>query len=202
MNCTLNDCRMGKDRLLSLIWTDFVQVYTDINYSSLICERLREKQNDWYFWAIYACFGLPPILSLIVKRYSIENDWMFFGVILLILLLPLAVRVKNKRIIYSWFGIHENVIGGLLKLNEDLDNYKDSLLALYFQVEGMSDNSHKFGEVQLKYEKLKSDNARYITEHDRLTGKIDEEVQQEAQKKTQIMIERTDYFGRENSATR
>lgn len=193
---------MEKDRLLSLIWTDFVQVYTNINYSSLFCERLREKQNDWYFWAIYACFGLPPILSLIVKRYSIDNNWLFFGVILLILLLPLVVRVKNKRLIYSWFGIHEKVIDGLLKLNEDLDSYKDALLALYFQVEGMSENSHKWGEVELKYEKLKSDNARYITEHDKLTGKIDKEVEQEAQKKTIIMIERANYYGREDSATR
>lgn len=193
---------MEKDRLLSLIWTDFVQVYTNINYSSLFCERLREKQNDWYFWAIYACFGLPPILSLIVKRYSIDNNWLFFGVILLILLLPLVVRVKNKRFIYSWFGIHEKVIDGLLKLNEDLDSYKDALLALYFQVEGMSENSHKWGEVELKYEKLKSDNARYITEHDKLTGKIDKEVEQEAQKKTIIMIERANYYGREDSATR
>lgn len=193
---------MEKDRVLSLIWTDFVQVYTNINYSSLFCERLREKQNDWYFWAIYACFGLPPILNLIVKRYSIDNNWLFFGVILLILLLPLVVRVKNKRLIYSWFGIHEKVIDGLLKLNEDLDSYKDALLALYFQVEGMSENSHKWGEVELKYEKLKSDNARYITEHDKLTGKIDKEVEQEAQKKTIIMIERANYYGREDSATR
>ena len=193
---------MEKDRLLSLSWTDFVQVYTNINYSSLFCERLREKQNDWYFWAIYACFGLPPILSLIVKRYSIDNNWLFFGVILLILLLPLVVRVKNKRLIYSWFGIHEKVIDGLLKLNEDLDSYKDALMALYFQVEGMSENSHKWGEVELKYEKLKSDNARYITEHDKLTGKIDKEVEQEAQKKTIIMIERANYYGREDSATR
>ena len=193
---------MEKDRLLSLIWTDFVQVYANINYSSLFCERLREKQNDWYFWAIYACFGLPPILNLIVKRYSIDNNWLFFGVILLILLLPLVVRVKNIRLIYSWFGIHEKVIDGLLKLSEDLDSYKDALLALYFQVEGMSENSHKWGEVELKYEKLKSDNERYITEHDKLTGKVDKEVEQEAQKKTIIMIERANYYGREDSATR
>ena len=66
----------------------------------------------------------------------------------------------------------------------------------------MSENSHKWGEVELKYEKLKSDNARYITEHDKLTGKIDKEVEQEAQKKTIIMIERANYYGREDSATR
>lgn len=87
------------------------------------------------------------------------------------------VDSNNDGLVYSWFGIHEKVIDRLLKLNEDLDSYKDALLALYFQVEGMSENSHKWGEVELKYEKLKSDNARYITEHDKLTGKIDKEVE-------------------------
>ena len=191
---------MEKKRLLELIWTDFVQVYTNINYSSLYSETLRENQKDVYYWVIYACFGLPPILSLIVKRYAIANDWLFFGVILLILLLPLAVRIKNKQLIYTVFGIHEKEIGGLLKLNEDLDRYKDALLALYFQVESMPSGSHKWGEVQLKYEKLKSDNERYLTEHDKLTGKIDAAIQKTAQHKTIEMIKNTNYYGREETA--
>ena len=191
---------MEKKRLLELIWTDFVQVYTNINYSSLYSETLRENQKDVYYWVIYACFGLPPILSLIVKRYAIANDWLFFGVILLILLLPLAVRIKNKQLIYTVFGIHEKEIGGLLKLNEDLDRYKDALLALYFQVESMPSGSHKWGEVQLKYEKLKSDNERYLTEHDKLTGKIDAAIQKTAQDKTIEMIKNTNYYGREETA--
>ena len=191
---------MEKKRLLELIWTDFVQVYTNINYSSLYSETLRENQKDVYYWVIYACFGLPPILSLIVKRYAIANDWLFFGVILLILLLPLAVRIKNKQLIYTVFGIHEKEIGGLLKLNEDLDRYKDALLALYFQVESMPSGSHKWGEVQLKYEMLKSDNERYLTEHDKLTGKIDAAIQKTAQDKTIEMIKNTNYYGREETA--
>lgn len=93
--------------MLELIWTDFVQVYTNINYSSLYSETLRENQKDIYYWAIYACFGLPPILSLVVKRYAISNDWLFFGVIALILLLPLAVRIKNKQLIYSVWNSRE-----------------------------------------------------------------------------------------------
>ena len=188
---------MEKNRFLELIWTDFVQVYTNINYSSLYSESLRENQKSIYYWVIYACFGLPPILSLIVKRYAIDNDWLFFGVISLILLLPLVVRIKNKQLIYTVFGIHEKEIEGLLKLNEDLDRYKDALLALYFQVEGMSEKSHKWGEIQGNYERLKSDNARYITEHDRLTGKIDKDIEKRAQEKTKIMIERANYYGRE-----
>lgn len=190
---------MEKKRLLELIWTDFVQVYTNINYSSLYSEMLRESQKDVYYWAIYACFGLPPILSLIVKRYAIDNDCLFVGVIVLILLLPLAVRIKNKQLIYTVFGIHKKEIGGLLKLNEDLDRYKDALLALYFQVESMSDKSHKWGEVQMKYEKLKTDNTRYLTEHDKLTGKIDLDIQKAAQDKTFKMIKNSNYYGREET---
>lgn len=191
---------MEKKRYLELIWTDFVQVYTNINYSSLYSEKLRENQKGIYFWGIYACFGIPPILSLVVKRYAISNDLLFYGVIALILLLPLAVRIKNKQLIYTVFGIHEKEIEGLLKLNEELDRYKDALLALYFQVESMSGGSHKWVEVQLRYEKIKTDNARYLTEHDKLTGKIDPVIQKAAQEKTFEMIKNTNYYGRGNTS--
>ena len=191
---------MEKKRFLEVIWTDFVQVYTNINYSSLYSESLRENQKSIYYWVIYACFGLPPILSLIVKRYAIDNDWFFFGVISLILLLPLVVRIKNKQLIYTVFGIHEKEIGSLLKLNEDLDRYKDALLAFYFRVEAMPEKSTKWRETQLEYEKIKTENARYLTEHDKLTGKIDPVIQKTAQEKTFEMIINTNYYGRGNSS--
>ena len=191
---------MEKKRFLEVIWTDFVQVYTNINYSSLYSESLRENQKSIYYWVIYACFGLPPILSLIVKRYAIDNDWLFFGVISLILLLPLVVRIKNKQLIYTVFGIHEKEIGSLLKLNEDLDGYKDALLAFYFRVEAMPEKSTKWRETQLEYEKIKTENARYLTEHDKLTGKIDPVIQKTAQEKTFEMIKNTNYYGRGNSS--
>ena len=191
---------MEKKRFLEVIWTDFVQVYTNINYSSLYSESLRENQKSIYYWVIYACFGLPPILSLIVKRYAIDNDRLFFGVISLILLLPLVVRIKNKQLIYTVFGIHEKEIGSLLKLNEDLDRYKDALLAFYFRVEAMPEKSTKWRETQLEYEKIKTENARYLTEHDKLTGKIDPVIQKTAQEKTFEMIKKTNYYGRGNSS--
>lgn len=64
----------------------------------------------------------------------------------------------------------------------------------------MPSGSHKWGEVQLKYEKLKSDNERYLTEHDKLTGKIDAAIQKTAQDKTIEMIKNTNYYGREETA--
>ena len=191
---------MEKKRFLEVIWTDFVQVYTNINYSSLYSESLRENQKSIYYWVIYACFRLPPIPRLIVKRYAIDNNRLFFGVISLILLLPLVVRIKNKQLIYTVFGIHEKEIGSLLKLNEDLDRYKDALLAFYFRVEAMPEKSTKWRETQLEYEKIKTENARYLTEHDKLTGKIDPVIQKTAQEKTFEMIKNTNYYGRGNTS--
>ena len=192
---------MNKKRLMEMIWTDFVQVYTNINYSSLLCEKLREKQNDIYFMVIYACFGLPAILSLIASKYGLKNNWLFWGVVVIILIMPLFLRIKNKKLVYSWFGIYEKQVDNLLKLNEDLDRYKNELLTLYFQVECMSEKSHRWGEIQVRYEKLQLDNSRYITEHDKLTGKIDEEIVEKAKTKTQSMIKNTNYYGREDSTT-
>lgn len=139
-----------------------------------------------------------PILS--VKRYAKDNGWLFFGVIVLILLLPLVVRIKNKQLIYTVFGIHEKEIAGLLKLNEDLGRYKDTLLAFYFRVEAIPEKSTKWRETQLEYEKIKTENARYLTEHDRLTGKIDLVIQKAAQEKTIEMIQNTNYYGRGNTS--
>ena len=64
----------------------------------------------------------------------------------------------------------------------------------------MSDGSHKWVEVQLRYEKIKTDNARYLTEHDKLTGKIDPVIQKAAQEKTFEMIKNTNYYGRGNTS--
>jgi Skp family chaperone for outer membrane proteins len=110
------------------------------------------------------------------------------------------VRIKNKQLIYTVFGIHEKEIGDLLKLNEDLDRYKDALLAFYFRVEAMPEKSTKWRETQLEYEKIKTENARYLTEHDRLTGKIDLVIQKAAQEKTIEMIQNTNYYGRGNTS--
>ena len=110
------------------------------------------------------------------------------------------MRIKNKQLIYTVFGIHEKEIGSLLKLNEDLDRYKDALLAFYFRVEAMPEKSTKWRETQLEYEKIKTENARYLTEHDKLTGKIDPVIQKTAQEKTFEMIINTNYYGRGNSS--
>ena len=63
---------MEKKRMLELIWTDFVQVYTNINYSSLYSEMLRENQKvlSILFINIMVMSGLN---TMVRRKYEKNN---------------------------------------------------------------------------------------------------------------------------------
>ena len=186
-----------KNRYKQIVWTDFVQVYTNINYSSLYCEQLREKQQARYFWGIYLCMGIPTVLSILLKMGLIKNAIIVYVVCVILLAVPIILKFKNKKLIYVVLGIHEKEISELLKLNEDLEAYKKKLLDLFFKIEALPDNTTQMDKIILEYEMLKKDNERISTQHDLLTGKIDENIQRIADEKTQIMIKNSNYHGDE-----
>lgn len=182
-----------KQRYKETVWTDFVQVYTDINYSSLYCEQLREKQRAIYFWGIYICMGLPTVLSVLLKMGYISNEICVYTVCIILLIVPVLLKFKNKRLIYVVLGLYEKEIAELLKLNEDLEKYKGKLLDLFFKIEALPDNTTCMDKMIQSYEILKNDNVRYLTQHDNLTSKIDPELQQKAEDITEIMIRNSNY---------
>lgn len=182
-----------KQRYKETVWTDFVQVYTNINYSSLYCEQLREKQRAWYFWGIYLCMGLPAVLSVLLKMGIITSAILVYIVCIILLIVPIILKYKSKKLIYVILGIYEKEIAELLKLNEDLDKYKGKLLDLFFQIEALSDKTTNMDKMIQKYEIMKSENARYLTQHDLLTAKIDPELSKIADQMTQTMIINSNY---------
>ena len=182
-----------KQRYKETVWTDFVQVYTDINYSSLYCEQLREKQRAIYFWGIYICMGLPTVLSVLLKMGYISNEIWVYIVCIILLIVPIVLKFKNKRLIYVVLGLYEKEIAELLKLNEDLEKYKGKLLDLFFKIEAMPDNTTSMDKMIQSYNILKNDNARYLTQHDYLTSKIDPELQKKAGNMTNAMIRNSNY---------
>lgn len=186
-----------KERYKEAVWTDFVQMYTNINYSSLYCEQLREKQRSWYFWGIYLCMGIPTVLSILLKMGLIKNAIIVYVVCVILLAVPIILKFKNKKLIYVVLGIYEKEISELLKLNEDLEAYKKKLLDLFLKIEALPDNTTQMDKIILEYEMLKKDNERISTQHDLLTGKIDENIQRIADEKTQIMIKNSNYHGDE-----
>ena len=152
-----------KERYKEAVWTDFVQMYTNINYSSLYCEQLREKQRSWYFWGIYLCMGIPTVLSILLKMGLIKNAIIVYVVCVILLAVPIILKFKNKKLIYVGLGIYEKEISELLKLNEDLEAYKKKLLDLFFKIEALPDNTTQMDKIILEYEMLKKDNERIST---------------------------------------
>lgn len=177
-----------KNRYKQIVWTDFVQVYTNINYSSLYCEQLREKQQARYFWGIYLCMGIPTVLSILLKMGYFTNAAMVYIICAILLVIPIVLKFKNKKLIYVVLGIYEKEINELLRLNEDLDSYKRKLLDLFFRIEALTDNTTNMEKMILEYEKIKKENERYITQHDLFTGKIDKRLQEQADKMTEIVL--------------
>lgn len=184
-----------KNRYKQIVWTDFVQVYTNINYSSLYCEQLREKQQARYFWGIYLCMGIPTVLSILLKMGYFTNAAMVYIICAILLVIPIVLKFKNKKLIYVVLGIYEKEINELLRLNEDLDSYKRKLLDLFFRIEALTDNTTNMEKMILEYEKIKKENERYLTQHDLLTGKIDQRLQEQADKMTETMINNSNYHG-------
>lgn len=184
-----------KNRYKQIVWTDFVQVYTNINYSSLYCEQLREKQQARYFWGIYLCMGIPTVLSILLKIGYFTNAAMVYIICAILLVIPIVLKFKNKKLIYVVLGIYEKEINELLRLNEDLDSYKRKLLDLFFRIEALTDNTTNMEKMILEYEKIKKENERYITQHDLFTGKIDKRLQEQADKMTETMISNSNYHG-------
>ena len=184
-----------KNRYKQIVWTDFVQVYTNINYSSLYCEQLREKQQARYFWGIYLCMGIPTVLSILLKMGYFTNAAMVYIICAILLVIPIVLKFKNKKLIYVVLGIYEKEINELLRLNEDLDSYKRKLLDLFFRIEALTDNTTNMEKMILEYEKIKKENERYITQHDLFTGKIDKRLQEQADKMTETMISNSNYHG-------
>lgn len=184
-----------KNRYKQIIWTDFVQVYTNINYSSLYSEQLRKKQQARYFWGLYLCMGLPTVLSILLKMGYFTNSTIVYTICAILLVIPILLKFKNKKLIYVVLGIYEKEINELLKLNEDLDSYKRKLLDIFFRIEALPDNTTNMDKMILEYEKINKENERYLTQHDLLTGKIDQQLQEQADKMTKTMINNSNYYG-------
>ena len=160
-----------KNRYKQIVWTDFVQVYTNINYSSLYCEQLRKKQQARYFWGIYLCMGLPTVLSILLKMGCITNVSMVYIICAILLVIPIVLKFKNKKLIYVVLGIYEKEINELLKLNEDLDSYQDSAIlpfSYWSSISSSSSAQRSSSGLQAKQDNMTSISSGAIRQYKRV----------------------------------
>lgn len=185
------------DNLCDLIWSKYVQVYMDITYASMLSDRLRSKQSDWYFWGVYICLGLPSVLSILVKNDIISKGWIIYLVCAVILIVPIILKCKNRNLVYTALGIFEKRISGLFENNVKLEQFKDDLILLYFEADNENATATNVSLIETKYQNLSSRSQEYVTTFQNLVGEIDIDLENRAQVKTEEMIKSATFYGEE-----
>lgn len=182
-----------------IIWSKYVQVYMDIIYASMLSDKLRNRQSDWYFWGIYVCLGLPSVLSILVKNGIITNGWLIYLVCGVILLAPIILKWKNKSLVYTALGIYEKRIAGLSDNNVKLEQYKTDMLLLYFDADNAKATIQNIALMEERYKNLVSRYQEYITLFQNYVGEIDTDLEAKAKEKTDEMIKSAAFYGEETT---
>lgn len=183
-----------KDDLTSRIWDKYCEIVTDIYYSSILVGKKNSAQNNLYFWGVYICLAIPAILNVVIKFEFVTDKYILSLLSLLIIMLPICLKYKNKQLIYSAFGIHEQIMNDLLELNGKLEQYKDNLLNLYSKSCCVTLQRDKLDLLEKEFETLNLNYYSSIKMHDKLTGEIDEKIQAEAQEKAKLHITGTSFW--------
>lgn len=189
----INERRL--EDLGDLIWSKYVQVYTDIIYASMLSDKLRNRQSDWYFWGIYVCLGLPSVFSILIKNGIITNGWFVYLACGVVLLAPIILKWKNKNLVYTAFGIYEKRIAGLSANNAKLEQYKTDLLLLYFEADNAKATAPQIALIEEKYKNLENRYQGQISLFQNYAGEIDKELEARVQEKTDEMIRSTAFYG-------
>lgn len=190
----MNSLEQYKDKLASRIWDKYCEIVTDIYYSSILVGKKNSAQNDLYFWGIYICLAIPAILNVVIKFEFVTDKYILLLLSFIIIMLPICLKYKNKQMIYSVFGIHEQSMNNLLELNGKLEQYKDHLLKLYSKSCCVELQRDKLELLEKEFETLNFNYYSSIKMHDKLTGEIDEKLQTEAQEKAKLHITGTSFW--------
>lgn len=90
-----------KDDLTSRIWDKYCEIVTDIYYSSILVGKKNSAQNNLYFWGVYICLAIPAILNVVIKFEFVTDKYILSLLSLLIIMLPICLKYKNKQLIYN-----------------------------------------------------------------------------------------------------
>ena len=165
------------------ILEQYSQNNVNIQYSSLWAAKNGESKLIWPIRIVSSLLTLVPIVLKILMSYEIITDsyrsalWVLFicfGITTLLLFINTdwmksALTLKNKK------------AKELLALNNRLLLFEHKLEGLYNEVDASSSG---YAALQNKFDALCNEFINDINLHDELTGKIDEELAEEARKKT------------------
>ena len=182
--------------LLGRIWDMFLEVETDITYSSLLCEKARKKQTDIYFWGIYVfSMLLPSGLNLLISHDIFDKKSISINVLCIIFIIaPPLIRFIKSDFAYRLLGVKEKKINDLLDLNENLEIYASKLLSLYFNYLDKNATKSNIELARKSFESLNNEHKDDRNKHDLLTGHMDKKLLIEAKRKTEEAIKNKTWY--------
>lgn len=182
------DFKTFQDETTKDIWDEICQIITNIAYSSVMAEHKTKKQGKCYARIFCLILALPSIKTLLLATslFKCESKWLLI-VDVLYVIIPIIAAMTFAEFVLQYLGFYEKDISALIVLNGRLENYKRRLLYLYSKtlcctsVEGIDC-------IYNEYLLLSSDHDVDKMEHEKLIGKINPKLENEAKSKAEQFL--------------
>ena len=177
-----------KEHLKKSILEQYSQNNVNMQYSSLWAAKNGKSNLIWPVRIVSSLLTLIPIVLKILMSYGIITDsyrsalWVLlicFGITTLLLFInpdwmKSALTLRNKK------------AKDLLDLNKRLLLFEHKLEGLYYEVDVATSG---YPALQNKFDALCNEFINDVSLHDEITGKIDEELAEEAREKTREIMD-------------
>lgn len=183
------DFKTYQNDTLKDIWSKIREVVTDIQYSSLFAEKKKKSQGKVYALLFCALLAIPAIKNLFVNFNVLENKSVVSWTMdIIYILCPIIITTSFPEFVVRYLGLYENDRSELLKLNSRLEIFKDKLFRTYSKAESCTSVA-QLRNVITEYDYVCLEHNTDISEHDRLTGEIDPEIEKLAQEKAYCILD-------------
>ena len=172
-----------KELLIKSILEQYSQNNVNMQYSSLWAAKYGKSELIWPIRIISSLLTIIPIVLILLRNSGIidGSNQSVLWIIIICLSISAIVLVINPDWMKSVLAMKRKQAQELLELNKKLQVYEYKLEGLYNNVLASKTN---IGELKNEFTALRNEYINDVNLHDELTGVIDEELAEEARKKT------------------
>lgn len=172
-----------KALLIKSILEQYSQNNVNIQYSSLWAAKLGKSKWIWPIRIVSSLLTIIPIVLEILRSYGIldNSNRSVMWIIIVCLFFAALMLLINPDWMESVLSMKRKEANTLLDLNKRLQQYEYKLEGLYNEVCASKTN---ISALQSKFNSLRMEYINDVNLHDKLTGELDRELEDEARKKT------------------
>lgn len=177
-----------KDLLVKSILEQYAQNNVNIQYSSLWAAKYGKSKLIWLIRIVSSLLTIAPIVLEILRSYGIidSSNRSVMWIIVVCLCIAAVLFLINPDWMESVLSMKRKEANKLLDLNKRLQQYEYKLEGLYNEVCASKSN---IVTLQSKFDAMRNEYLDDENQHDRLTGEIDSNLEEEAKKKTYEIME-------------